>query len=120
MADVHFRRQLLHTCTVQRRTDAQNASGELIPTWADVGDVNCRYVQKQERISNESIGFPMKEQHIMLMDTGEDVVVEDRIVDIVFREDGALVEAGPFSIEAVLLRNSRTRHHISLELERIE
>lgn len=120
MADIHFKRQLLHQCTVQRRTDAQNTGGELIPTWTDVGDVNCRYVEKQERIADEPLGFPMLESPILLMDTGEDVQEEDRVVDIVFKSDGAAVDAGPFTIESVLRRNSNRRHHLSLKLERVE
>lgn len=120
MADVHFKRHLIHQCTVQRRTDTQNTSGEPIPAWADVGNVRCRFVQKQERIADPSTGFPMLESPILLMDTGEDVIEEDRIVDIIFRSDSSSVDAGPFSIESLLGRNSTKRHHLSLKLERVE
>lgn len=120
MADVHFKKHLIHRCMIQRRTDVQNSSGELIPTWADVGDVNCRFVQKQERIADPSTGFPMIKEDMLLMDTGEDVIEEDRAVDIIFRSDSSSVDAGPFTIESLLGRNSTRRHHLSLKLERVE
>jgi predicted thioesterase len=123
MAGVHFKKTLIHVCTVQRSTPAQSSTGELIDSWADVGDVNCRYVQKKMDKALESVSLQEKVEHLMLMNNGEDVAEADRIVDIVRRSDGVtVVDAGPFTVEAFLERNAdlASGHHISLTLERIE
>lgn len=118
MAGIHFKKKLIHTCTVQRNTPAQSGSGELIPSWADVGDVDCRYVQKTERIADAALGFPLIKVDLLLMNNGEDVQETDRITDIIFTNGGAVADAGPFFIEALLERNTREGHHISITLER--
>lgn len=120
MAKQVFKKHLIHQCTIERRTDSQSASGELIPAWTDTNTINCRYVQKRERYADESLGFMMLEQHILLVNDDADVVEEDRITDIVRRRDGITVDAGPFTIESVLDRSTYRPHHISLELERVE
>ncbi len=121
MAGIHFIKKLIHTCTVQRNTPVQSASGDLIPGWADVSTLTiCRFVEKQERIANEGLGFPTLEQPMLLFNNGVDIAEEDQIVDIAWLVDGAAVDAGPFRVDAVLDRNTGTAHHISLKLDRVE
>ena len=57
---------------------------------------------------------------MLLCNQGEDVREEDRIVTITLKADDSSVDAGPFSIQAVLKRNTGSAHHISLQLERVE
>ena len=120
MANVHFKKHLIHQAIVQRTTPAQSSSGELIDSWATTGTIDCRYVEKAERIASESAGFPMLESHMLLCNSGEDVREEDRIVTITLKADDSSIDAGPFTIESVLKRNSTGAHHISLQLERVE
>jgi len=123
MASIHFQKTLIHICTVQRSTPVQSSTGELIDSWADVGDVNCRYVQKEMDKALESASLQEKVKHLMLMNNGEDVDEADRIADIVRRSDGVtVVDAGSFTVEAFLERNAglASGHHISLTLERVE
>lgn len=120
MANVHFKRHLIHQAVVQRTTPSQSASGELIDSWAVAGTIDLRYVMKTMRIAVEGVGFQMVEQHLAVCNTGEDVKEEDRIATITLKSDGSSVDAGPFSIESVLNRNTDSAHHMSLELERVE
>ena len=120
MANVHFKRHLIHQAIVQRTTQSQSSSGELIDSWATAGTIDCRYVEKSERIASEAAGFPMLESHILLCNQGEDVREEDRIATITLKADSSSVDAGPFDVMAVLKRNSTGTHHISLQLERVE
>lgn len=120
MANIHFKKHLIHECTVQRNIPAASGSGELVPSWADSSTIDCRYVEKRERIASEGVGFMMLEQHILLCDTGEDVLEEDRITDITLKSDSSMVDAGPFTVETKLSRSSNAPHHMSFRLERVE
>lgn len=120
MAGIHFQKKLVHQCTVQRSTETQTSTGSIERAWAGVDDVNCRFVQKQERDADEPQAFVTWQGDLVLMNSGEDVRIEDRLVDIVWRSDGSGVDAGPFSIEAVLERNTRQGHHLSLQVERVD
>jgi head-tail adaptor len=119
VADIHFKATLIHQATVQRTTPSQSASGELVDSWSDAGTIDCRLVQRRERIANEAVGFLMLEEHRLLCNAGEDVTEEDRIADVVLRADDSSVDAGPFSVEEVLTRNTGSAHHMSLKLERV-
>lgn len=120
MADIHFKKCLIHSAMVQRSTTSRSASGEVLDSWDDVGRINGRLVEQQERIAAEGIGFMMLNRNLFLCDTGEDVGEEDRLVDILWRTDDSVVDAGPFTVEALLKRSSTAAHHISLRLERVE
>lgn len=120
MAGPHFKKHLIHTMAIQRTTQTQSASGELIDSWATVGTIDVRFVHKVHRIADEGQGYPMIEDHVALCNAGEDVIEEDRGTNIRFKVDGSLVDAGPFTIESLLKRNSTRSHHISLKLERVE
>lgn len=117
----HFKRTLIHTCTVERPSYAQSTSGEPVPSWATVAeDVRCRYVQKQERIAFETISLQMEQRDLLLLLPGADIDEGDRVSDIRLYSDDTLVDAGPFTVEARLTRNARAARHISVQLERIE
>jgi len=120
MAGPHFKKHLIHTATIRRTTQTQSASGELIDSWSTAGTIDCRYIQQSERIADEGQGYPMVEDHLLLCDTGEDVVEEDRITNVRFAATGILVDSGPFIIESLLGRNSTKAHHMSIKLERVE
>lgn len=120
MASIHFKKHLIHQCMVQRNTPSQSSSGELIESWTDVGNVNCRFVDKEERIAQEGLGLMMMQRQMLLMDTGENIQEEDRVIDVILRADSSVVDAGPFSIESLLQRNTSGGHHLSAVLERIE
>jgi len=120
MANVHFKKHLIHQAIVQRTTPAQSGSGELIDSWATAGTIDCRFVEKSERIANEAAGFPMLDSDMLLCNNGEDVQEEDRIATITLKADSSSVDTGPFSIQAVLKRNTGSAHHMSLQLERVE
>lgn len=124
MASVHFKRNLIHQATIQRNTPTVSADGELIPAWANVGSLDCRYVQKSERIASESRGFMMVLTDMLLCatgvcDTGETVAEDDRVTDIMLKSDSSTVNAGPFSVEALLGRYSTKAHHLSLQLKKV-
>jgi hypothetical protein len=120
MGSVHYRRRLIHTAVVQRGTASQSSTGELTDTWSAVGTYWCRFVEKSERIANESVGFQMLEEPLCLFDDDVDVQEEDRVVNVTLRATGAVVDAGPFTIEQLLNRNNTALHHVSAKLERIE
>ena len=120
MASIHFLKKLIHRATIERATESRSASGEVILTWAVRSDVTRRYVEKQEAIAQEGIGFMMGRRHLLLTDEGEDLQEDDRIKDIVLIADGLSVNSGPFRIEAKYLRNTFAGHHLSCNLERVE
>ena len=120
MAGPQFKRKLIHTAAVRRVTRTQNTSGELIESWATSGTIDVRYVQQAHRMADEGAGYPMVLNHLALCNTGEDVTEEDRLANIRFKSTSALVDAGPFEINAYLERNTGSAHHISLKLEKIE
>lgn len=121
MASSHFKRNLIHTCTVERPTAVQSSSGEPIPSWANVSTLTrCRFVQKQERIASEGISLQMQQVDLLLFLPDADVTEEDRISDIATLVGDVVVDAGPFTVESRFGRNSGSAHHISVRLERIE
>jgi len=120
MAGPHFKKHLIHTAVIRRTTQSQSTSGELINSWATSGTIDCRYVQQSHRIADEAQGYPMVADHLLLCNTGEDVIEEDQVANIKFASDGTVVDAGPFTIESLLGRNSTKAHHMSIKLERVE
>lgn len=125
MASSHFKRKLIHQATVQRNTSSQSSTGEPIPSWAGIGTITCRFVEKTEWVANEAAGFPVLSTYLLLLaDTetslAEDVAVDDRVTDVVWGVDGSSVDAGPFAIESLLRRNTGSAHHYSLQLERVK
>lgn len=120
MADVHLKKHFIHSAMIQRNTPTTSASGELIDSWTDAGRINGRFVEQQERVASESLGFLMLNRNLFLCDEGEDVQEDDQLVDILWRTDGSVVDAGPFSVESLLKRSSTKSHHMSLKLERVK
>lgn len=48
---------LAHDVTVQRNMPTISSDGELIPSWVDMGTVNCRYVEKPKCIAAKMVGI---------------------------------------------------------------
>ena len=118
---VHFKRNLIHTCTVERPTSTQSSSGEPIPAWESITTLTrCRYIQKQERVASEGMSLQMQQVDMLLLERATDIIEEDRISDIALYVGDVVVDTGPFTVESVLGRNSASAHHISVRLERIE
>jgi len=120
VAGPHFKKHLIHVASIRRTVLTQNAEGELINSWATSGTISCRYVQQAHRMADEAAGYPMVADHMLLCDTGEDVTEEDVVANIKFAVDGTVVDAGPFTIESLLGRNSTAAHHMSVKLQRVE
>lgn len=120
MADVHLKKHFIHSAMIQRNAPTTSSSGELIPGWSDVGRIIGRFVEQQERIASESLGFPMLNRNLFLCSEGEDVEEDDRLTDILWRTDDSVVDAGPFSVEALLKRSSTVAHHWTIRLERVK
>ncbi len=123
MASVHFKRHLIHRCTVMSgsATQATATDGEVTFAYGTLGTFDCRYVQRVQRWANESIGFPMKREDRVLFNTGVAIKEEDHIINITLKTDSSLVEAGPLSVEELLGRNQTPgKHHISVKVEYIE
>ena len=121
MSMTHFKRTLIHTCTIERRTDSQSESGELIPAWSNVSTATrCRYIQKQEMIASEGLSAEMAQRDLLLLLSDTDIQEEDRVSDIAYLVGDSVLDAGPFTVEARLDRHNGALHHISVNLERIE
>lgn len=118
MASIHFKKHLIHECTVQHNTPSQSTSGEPIPSWADGDTISCRYIERRERIAIEGVSLGMLEEHTLLCNVGETIAVDDRIRNITLKSDSSTVDAGPFTIEEALSRSSTAPHHLSFRLER--
>ena len=122
MAGVHFRRHLIHNCVIYSGSATQSATtGELTDVWTSMGSEDCRFIEEEENIANESVGFPMREKPMCLFNSGVDIREEWQVRNITLKSDSSVVEAGPLTVEKLLKRNSTpSRHHISVQLERIE
>jgi len=121
-----LKHRFTHTCTVERNTPTQSASGELQDDWDSIGTMAGRFVEERERIASPSEGFVMLKTHSWLCDTGitsqgTAIAVDDRITSILDPDDGS-IDAGPFGIEEILHRRDikGAAHHLELKLERVE
>lgn len=122
MAKQWLKRRFTHSCTVERDSgDTFSASGEPQESWSDVGTMAGRFVETNERVAREGVGFVMLKTHAWLCDAGEDVAVDDRIKDIL-DADADTIDAGPLTIEELLHRRDIKggAHHLSLALERVD
>lgn len=111
---------LVHTCDTQRNIPERNSRGELIPMWVDgLTAEPCRYVVKEEKISQPGESLQMETVYLLLFGPEADILPSDQIRRIVI--EGGQVLQGPFPIEAVLPRRLRKKlHHISVKLEKIQ
>lgn len=112
---------LLHTCTIQRATKVDDRYKNSVKTWSDwATGVRCRLVYKGQRVVNvdERVQATVVTSYLLLLPAGTDVIPDDRIT-VVTEANGTSVDAGPFRVAAVLPRNARAAHHVSLALERI-
>ncbi len=123
MAGIQFQRHLIHQAIIERDSGAgtvQDSFGGIVETFSPVGTVDCRFISKMQRIADESIGLVMVGFNKLLLNTGEDVQVNDQVRTITLKSTGGTVDAGPYMINAVLDRNSTKQHHTALELEKID
>jgi len=109
---------LIHRCTIQRGAKAITAYRNDARTWSDhLLDVPCRLVEKAQRVfSHERAQLVVVTTYTLLLPRETDVIPDDRITQIT--EGKTTVDAGPFTIKAVLTRRTRSPHHLSLALER--
>jgi len=68
----------------------------------------------------EGVSAQMVQVDVLLLEYDADIAEEDRVSDVRLLSDDSLVDAGPFTVEARLLRNTKSAHHLSVVLERIE
>ena len=114
-----FRNILIHTCTVQRPTEAQSTSGEPIQTFAEQAtEVECRLVMRLERYAAEDASRERTHEHVLLVRPTADIETGDRVTDFAWA-DGTAYNVGTYDVINVLRRNTRTAHHISCELEKV-
>ena len=114
-----FTRQLVHTCAIERVQQDRDDIGGLRDTWVDyLSGQPCRYVEKEEKYADETVGLITQVIPRLLLSTGLTInSVTDRVKDITV-EDGSTI--GPFNILEVLTRRGpKGQNHISLKLEKI-
>lgn len=109
----------IHTCTIQRATEAEDEYNENTKTWAThLSGVRFRLIEKNER---EAPGVmaeqPLITTYLALMPADTDVDEDDRITEIIY-EDGS-TDDRIFTIETKAIRRGRAAKHISLQLERV-
>lgn len=117
----HFNAVLIHTCTVQRPTEAQSASGEMIPTFAEnETGVWCRLVRRSERLANEQRSEENLHVDMLMVKAAADIQTGDRVTSFAWRSTGESYEAGTYEVKNRLQRNTTGAHHAALELEKVE
>lgn len=115
-----FKKHLIHTCTVERSTQAASLSGELIDTWADQATgVRCRLTRKTERYASESLSREQLLSDILITEPGADIEEDDRVYDFAYYATGTATGQGKYRVLHKLHRNSTQAHHESYVLEQI-
>lgn len=115
-----FAAHLIHSCSIQRYTEALDAYNNAEPQWSTVATkVPCRLVEKQQRLLvTERVESAVVTSHTLLVDEGTELLERDRITNIRL-EDGALVNK-TFAVKALLLRRARSLRHKSAVLTVVE
>ena len=124
--DAAFKRHLIHTCTIQRASVAEDPYGNDIRSWSDHEQgVACRLVAKRDHIYSDALSqYVTVTTEMLLVAADTDLQAEDRITDLVL-EDGSTVTTDDdavsqvFQIESVLPRRSRSHHHTAVTLKRV-
>lgn len=108
----------IHRCNTQRAEQTLDAYQNAVATWRDVNvEVPCRLVAKAQQVySDVQAQFFTLTTYTVLLPAGTDILPEDRVTDVVL-EDGT-TDAGPFSVNAVLVRRGRAAHHVSVSVTR--
>lgn len=115
-----FAAHLIHSCTIQRYTEALDAYNNAEPQWSAIAvKVPCRLVEKQQRLLvTERVESAVVTSHTLLVDESADLQERDRITNIRL-EDGALVTK-TFQVKALLMRRGRSLRHKSAVLTVVE
>jgi len=96
--------------TIQRGTQTLDPYGNASLSWYDVGQAPGRLVEKRERVwSNERAEAAVVTAYLLLVPAGTDVAERDRVQ----------VDGVTYTVAALLARNARAAHHLSLTLERV-
>ncbi len=96
--------------TIQRGTQTLDAYGNASLSWYDVAHVPGRLVTKRSRVwSDERAEALLVTTYLLLLPAGTDVQERDRVD----------VEGTTYTVAALLPRNGRAAHHLSLTLERV-
>ncbi len=100
----------IHRCTIERpggtTLDAFNNAAATYSTVA--ASVPCRLVEKEEQVrTDERAESVVRTKYTLLLNAGIDVRERDRV----------LVDGRTFTIAAVMKRNARGPHHVSVRLE---
>lgn len=120
MTNAQFRRNLIHTCTVERNTPSCSASGEPIASWAEVATgVRCRLVQKRETLPQEGLSEERARYDLLLTGPDADIQEGDRVGAFLYL-DGDSLDSNAYTVISARKRHGRTLHHKSFEMERIE
>lgn len=117
----HFNAILIHTCTVQRPTEAQSETGAVTQTWAtNETGMPCRLVRKLERVASEGASAENVMTDMLLVKASADIQTGDRVTAFLWASDGSSYLTDTYSVLNRLQRNTKTAHHAALELERID
>lgn len=113
--DAHLR----ETCVIVRDTpggeDPYGGPGPV--STSTVYEGPCRYVEQSERIfGTDRSQATVVTRYRMLLPASAEVHELDRVESVTMDSE---VIAGPHRVTAVLVRRSNTKHHVSLELERL-
>lgn len=120
--------RLIHRAVLQRSaaiadpTTSQGPTGQPIADWTDPGNVNerdveCRLVEKSERVAT-STGLQVFKTYTLFLLPEVDVKNEDRVLQVEM-EDGEI--KGPFEIETVYPhRDGREKRLITLSLKKVK
>lgn len=109
----------IHRCDVERFTsigrDGLKAEQKKWQPWEN--EMPCRFVEQEQKVADSALAErPLITTYLLLFGAQRDVKAKDRVVNIVL-QDGS-VDAGPYIIERVLRRRSRTTRHLSARLEK--
>lgn len=116
-----FNRQLIHTCTIQPYTVAQDARGAPAKTEGAVfTKIPCRLIHKRERRPMPDLGFMSELMTMLLLPATTTVTIEDTVTNIRTRNENALVDADVYDVDEILTRRRRKDHHLELRLKKVE
>lgn len=110
--------RLIHRCWIQRATEAQDAAGSEVQTFADcLVNEPCRLVVKAETVASP-LGLLTAVTYKLLLKPGLDVRASDQVSKVILDDQS---QQGPFAIEAVLPRlGQRGQHHLTVLLRMVQ
>ena len=122
MSDIH--RHFVDLCDIERATPVIDSYGEPIEEGnfsTIISDLECRLVEKSERVADVQRGAIQVKFYLLLVPLGTAVLPSDRVVNIRLGNQSGTTLDDNFLIEQVLTRRIKSRdNHVSLSLERIK